>query len=169
MKNIKHYVDGKFTSHAAFISAEQYGILRDNIVRTCVDVLVMDNKGSILLGKRNIEPLPSWWIFGGKMIPGETPNESASRTMKEDLGLAFPPERFIFLSPFSLVFGRRNEVPKENGAHDVTLVHLILVDENEISLIKPRKGEYDEVKWFNEKELSSPNFHPAILEIVKNT
>jgi ADP-ribose pyrophosphatase YjhB (NUDIX family) len=167
MNSIEHYVDGKFTSHAEFLPPEKYGFLRDNIVRACVDVLIVDDQGLILLGKRNIEPLPNWWTFGGRMIPGETPNESAARTVKEDLGLIFPPERFIFLSPLSLVFGTRNEVPKENGSHDVTLVHLLSVNRNEVSLIKPRKGEYDEVKWFNNEELSSLNSHPAILEMAK--
>jgi len=38
----------------------------------CVDVIIKDLNGSILLIKRNNEPLKGeWWVIGGRVLHGE--------------------------------------------------------------------------------------------------
>ena len=171
-RSVEHFVSGEFRSHVRFLPPEKYAVIRDTTVRACVDTLIINQRGEILLGKRAIYPWPSWWSFGGRMLPGESPAEAVGRTVKEDLGLSnIPPERFFFLAPCSLVFGRRQEPPQENGCHDLVLFHLFPVNNEEARLInteKVRKGEYEKVKWFRPEEIfSDPGFHPALVGMVK--
>ena len=51
----RHFVTGKFESHAGFLPDEIYTKVLDSIVVTCVDVVVF-YQWKMLLGKRAIEP-----------------------------------------------------------------------------------------------------------------
>lgn len=164
--NIKHSVTGVFTPHSRFLPPEVYSLVRDNVVRACVDVIIMDKRNKkVLLGKRIIEPWPNWWTFGGRIIPGESPSEACARTVEQDLGLSAIPQEFVFIEPISLVFSRRNEPPQENGCHDLSNFHLLLV--NKVPLDHLEKKEYREVRWFSVEEVVAPNFHHALAYIVK--
>ena len=169
MAKVSHFKTGEIAeSHMKFLPPETYAIVRDSTVRACVDVLVGNQHGKFLLGKRVIEPWPDWWVFGGRMIPGENPQDAVSRMTKEDIGLDVVPERFVYLGFRSLVWGRRSEPPQENGCHDLGILYLLLIEDVEISLIKFRRGEYSEVKWMDPKEIiMEPSFHPAVVEAIQ--
>ncbi|MFH1671763.1 MAG: NUDIX domain-containing protein [Candidatus Portnoybacteria bacterium] len=168
-KGKRHFTAGNFVSHAEFVDPPIYGeIVRNNVVRGCVDCLVSNENGRILLGKRVIDPWPDWYTFGGRMVPGESPEEACARTIKRDLGLEVSPDRFAFIDVLSNAFDRRQEPPQENGCHDLNLFHLIIVDEKEATLIKMEKAEYGDINWFWPKEilLGEIIFHPALKRII---
>lgn len=172
MATIKHLSIGKFSSHSGFVQPEIYGsVVRNNVVRACVDVVIRDeDNGEILLGKRNIEPCRDWFTFGGHIIPGEKPEQTAVRVVKEDLGLNFQPERFTFLEIIlSFVSDRRNEPPQENGAHDISLLHLLSIKREELSLAVFRKTEYNQIKWFAPGQIKQEHgpFHLVLPDIIK--
>ncbi len=160
---------GRFKPQPRFISDKIYSRIRDTIVRTCVEALVMDEKqNQILLGQRNILPWNKWWSFGGRMIAGESPEGAVSRVVKEDLGLEIRPKRFVFLDTLSLVFSRREEPPQKNGCHDMSLFFLLLLDERETAAVHLRETEYQEKKWFNPKDITKKaGFHPATVICLK--
>ncbi|HEY3323056.1 MAG TPA: NUDIX domain-containing protein [Planctomycetota bacterium] len=55
----------------------------------CVDLLVRDPKGRILLVKRKNEPaLGEWWFPGGRVHFGELREDAARRKLREECGLA---------------------------------------------------------------------------------
>ena len=74
----------------------------DALVKGCVDVLLVHNN-SVLLARRNIEPQPGWWFVGGRMHPGESPEETAARHVLHDLKLQIDPNAFNFLTVASNV------------------------------------------------------------------
>ncbi|MBI4101672.1 MAG: NUDIX domain-containing protein [Candidatus Nealsonbacteria bacterium] len=166
---MEHFITGKFKSRAKFLPEKVYVQVRDSIVRGCIEAMVMDKKRTkVLLGRRNIKPWSEWWSFGSRMMPGESPAESASRTLKMDLGLDISPKRLIFLETMSLVFARREEPPQENGCHDLSVFHLVLIDEEESAAISLRHSEYQEMKWFDPKEVTvRAGFHPATVRCLK--
>jgi len=152
--------------HNYFIPSELYGrTVRDNVVRGCVDILVTDGNGNVFLGKRNIQPWDQWWTFGGAMVPGESPADSCARIAKRDLGLEVNSDRFSFITYKSLVFSVRREEPQENGCHDISLFHLLVVPSVREFNLEP--DEYNEGVWIFGKSISLPNFHPAIVEVVQ--
>ncbi|MEK6883755.1 MAG: NUDIX domain-containing protein, partial [Nanoarchaeota archaeon] len=97
-----HFHEKGFIPHSEFLSEENYAMVLDNVVVTCVDICVINTKGQILLGKRTWYPMPNWWIIGGRMKPGESFNESASRNIKRELGLNISPDRFERLWEYSM-------------------------------------------------------------------
>ncbi|MGJ3245150.1 MAG: NUDIX domain-containing protein [Elainellaceae cyanobacterium] len=60
------------------LSDSDYAAALDNLVLTCVDVVLVHQQ-SVLLVKRDRLPRKSWWILGGRMIPGESPRQAAQR------------------------------------------------------------------------------------------
>jgi ADP-ribose pyrophosphatase YjhB (NUDIX family) len=54
----------------------------------CVDLVVVDTAGRLLLLRRRDEPAKGrWWFPGGRVHLGETRVESAARKLKEECGL----------------------------------------------------------------------------------
>ncbi len=162
---VAHYVRGIFKSYRVFLPQVIYGWIRDNVVRTAVDVIVLNEHGEILLGKRKIHP-KIWFTFGGGMIPGERPGETASRILEHDIGFKISPERFLFLEPVSWVFSKRQEPPQDHGCHDLSLFHFVVINDKEVRSIVFRLGEYEKLKWSNPTEISGRGFHPATVAMI---
>jgi len=166
---MKHFKIGKFKPRPRFLPDDVYSYVRDSIVRGCVEALIMDKgQTKVLLGKRIIDPWPNWWTFGSRMVAGEDPRDAVSRTVKEDLNLNIPAKRFIFLDVVSLVFPRRQEPPKENGCHDLSLFYFLTISGAENSLIRMRKQEYGKTRWFDPEDVTKKaGFHLATVECLK--
>ena len=168
---VNHFVVGEFKPHAELLPPKTYAIIRDNVVRAVVDVLVFHPDGNVLLGHRKIYPWNNWFTFGGRIIPGETPQQASARTVKEDLGLIIPEERFAFLEAVSLVFATRNEPPKDNGCHDLDLFHLLVLKKKDFPLKLRELGtkECQMIGWFSPDYIcNNPEiFHPATILVVE--
>jgi len=66
--------------------------LYDQILRVmpipCVDLLITDDSGRVLLVKRNNEPMKDqWWFPGGRILFAETRVQAARRKLYEECGL----------------------------------------------------------------------------------
>ena len=54
----------------------------------CVDGVIRNSRGEVLLVKRNNEPLKNrWWVPGGRVLKGETLERAFRRKMREELGV----------------------------------------------------------------------------------
>ena len=60
--------------------------VEQEIVIACLDVIVVNDKNEVLLGKRKNYPLKDWWIFGGRMSVGEDYKSATKRVLKEEYG-----------------------------------------------------------------------------------
>jgi ADP-ribose pyrophosphatase YjhB (NUDIX family) len=55
----------------------------------CVDLLIRDERGRVLLVLRRNEPAAGqWWFPGGRVLFGELRREAAMRKLKEECGLS---------------------------------------------------------------------------------
>lgn len=158
----RHFVTGNFRSHAVFLPEKEYATVLDNVVIACVDCVVINRNGEMLLGKRIIEPWPDWWIVGGRMRPGESFEEAAARNLKRELNLAVDPARFKYLDTLSLVFARRAQPPQENGAHAISITMTLYISDEEKEMISPNE-EYEKIQWLGPESIFiDSRFHPAI-------
>ncbi len=92
-----HAITGDYKSHKEFLPDDVYGKVLDNIVKGVCDILClriaehneddleetldfrMDKtfkNYEVLMGRRCVQPMPDWWILGGRMFPGETAKAS---------------------------------------------------------------------------------------------
>jgi len=79
-----------------YIEEELYKKFVDLMPIACVDVLIHDDDGNILLVKRNQEPAKDkWWVIGGRLLKEETMPEAAVRKAKEEVMLDVEVEKFI--------------------------------------------------------------------------
>ncbi len=123
------------------------------VPRATVDIVVMNNKGEVLLAKRNVPPgKGKWHIPGGGVAKGERIVQTAVRKIKEETGLNIKLQRLVGIW----------DAPKRNPIlHDVTFVFLAKAVGGRL------RGSPDarEVKFFNPSKLPKMMFaHNSEIE-----
>ncbi len=148
--NLRHFIEKGFTPQGRRLGDEAYAQAIDSLVIACVDIILLDAKGEMLLGKRSYYPAKGWWIVGGRMRPGESFEEAAARNVKRELGLEISTERFSCLGLYSFVWAIRRQPPVENGSHTISVTMTLAVTDSEKAEVHPNE-EYEEMKWWDPK------------------
>jgi len=174
----RHYVEeGWSGTRSTHVNTEIWGkVVRDNVVVSCADVVVVNNVGKILLVRRNIQPLKGeYWVIGGKRNPGEARAESAQRHFKRDTRLNLLTDRFRYIDVYSTVFAVRNEPPQTNGSHtdNFTFAVVLLPEETATIQLDPREYEDENAwQWFLAEDIitmvKAGKMHPALADIVRD-
>lgn len=152
-----------------YLPDEEYGRALDAFVPTCVDVLVFRPDGKFLLGERQQEPQPDWWVIGGRMRTRERFADAAARNLKRELGLVVDPDR---LSPApvsvnSLIWDTRAQAPQEDGSHTLSLLFVYQINAEEVDMLVPNE-EYASVAWFTPEDTGHMPIHPALARMVND-
>lgn len=153
------------------MSEEDYSAALDNLVITCVDV-VLTLEGKVLLGKRNVYPRKTWWVIGGRMLPGEEPIYAAKRKLIDEAGIDIDVFRLKYIGCYSTCFAFRQQEPQRNGSHTLNLTYQLELKKHE-SQIELKNSEYETSRWFEIREivdLLDPNnqLDKALLQVVKD-
>jgi len=140
---VPHHNTGGFTSHRLRLPDKEYGEALDCLVKGCSDMLLLSpDGGTILLGKRNVQPQPDWWFAGGRIFPGETPAQSCGRLLSREFGLEIAPARFQVVCCQSLAWGMREQPPQSNGTTDLQVVLSLLLTAPEVEKVVLDPQEY---------------------------
>ncbi|PHM33066.1 nucleotide triphosphate diphosphatase NUDT15 [Xenorhabdus innexi] len=117
-----------------------------------VGVIIVNDQGEILLGKRAGKHAPYWSIFGGHVDPGETFEECAIREIKEEIGLTIKNPQ---------VYGICNNIQtyREEGKHTVSVCLLAHHPGGEPRLMEPEKCE--QLIWCDPANLPEPHFEAS--------
>jgi len=154
------------------LSDQEYGRVLDHVVVGCVDVAVINNE-EILLERRKDDPIKDcWWIFGGRILVGETLEGSAQRHLKRELGLEVKDQsRFLEIGTFNLIWPSRREPTVSNGVHHLLIAHMIAIDDDERKSLSSKLLEAEHpIKWHNIHKpgaLLLPEMQ-SILDRIKN-
>lgn len=74
----------------------------------CVDLILVNDKGEVLYGRRKIPPgVGMWMLPGGRIFKGETPEETALRQAQE-YGLTY--ENLVLNGVFSSNYRPRSDI-----------------------------------------------------------
>lgn len=102
----------------AYLSDEDYNFIYSRSPRVCVDLLIRNSEGEILLTKRDIEPYKDHWhLPGGRIKFRETVNEAIKRIAKSELGIELPEGVIIGYCEYL------EEVQGGNPRHSISLIH----------------------------------------------
>ena len=123
-----------------------------------IDLIVRNEQGKVLLGKRVNAPAKGYWFVpGGRVRKNETLDDAFVRLVKEELGIESGITRADakFLGVFEhfyddCVFG--NDV----STHYIVLGYLIELSKNNICINK--SSQHLEFSWFNEN-IDNPIIH----------
>lgn len=121
------------------ISKEEYEHVLDLVPIICVDLVIMNDNGEVLVVKRQNEPgKGEWWIPGGRLLKNESIEECARRKAKEELGLDLEP--IEVLGSGETIF---NNSPFE-GVNSHTVNFFVLMSELGNQEIKPDESQHTE-------------------------
>ena len=96
----------------------------------CVDLLVSDNTGRILMVKRKNSPaMGQWWFPGGRIFFGEPRSSAAERILEQECGLR--PLSLKERGTFDLIFA---ETSLEPASHAITTIFHVVVGTDKVSL-----------------------------------
>ena len=71
----------------SLINKSLYQEIIKSIPILCIDLIVIHNKKYLLI-KRSENPLKDeWWVPGGRVLSGETIEETAKRKLEEEIGI----------------------------------------------------------------------------------
>ncbi|WDW10697.1 (deoxy)nucleoside triphosphate pyrophosphohydrolase [Priestia aryabhattai] len=118
-----------------------------------VTAAIIKDKNRLLIARRHSkDPLGGKWEFpGGKMEPGETPQECLVREIQEELGVE------VKIGPFY------DDNVYSSQDHDIHLLfYWAEVINGEVIPVV-----HDDLKWIPIDELASFDFAPADIPIVK--
>ena len=175
-----HFVDGMvsgkhFSETTAMLrknnrrlTDDEYGsIVLPNVVVACVDV-ALGFGGKLLLGLRLNEPYKGGWAFpGGRIKPGESFGDTASRHVRANLSLKIKPRRFRVVRTDSWVFSRRAQPPQDHGCHMTGTTVFARIHRREKKRII-LSGDLGELRWMTFGQISKEFIHQAHRAAARN-
>ncbi len=144
-----------------WVSEEEYKTIVKNVPICCVDLVIRNNEGKVLLVKRKNHPLKGeWCVPGGRILRGEKIKDAAKRKAKDELGLDLEVKDKI--GTYELFFEKSAHGP-EIGAHSICIaVETTPTNSEEITL----DGDHSEYEFFDKIE---EDWHPYVKEIIKKS
>ena len=124
-----------FTFDNGFIRNELYATILESLAVPCVDLVVKNKKGEILLVKRKNEPAQDkWWVPGGRVLHGEQRINAAKRKLMEECGLKAG--SFKELGTFEFVFNKS----ESQTYHNIATLFEVQVD-GDLSVMLDKQSE----------------------------
>lgn len=122
-----------------------------------VTAAIIVHEGKVLLTQRKADvPYPLLWEFpGGKVEPGETPEECLVREIQEELGIRVALDRLFMVHPYTY--------RKEGRASPIEL-HVFLA---QWASGEPRCLDCQDFRWVRPSELRSYPFVAGDLAVVE--
>jgi colanic acid biosynthesis protein WcaH len=122
-----------------------YAEFRKSMPIACVDILVTNPSGQILLLKRKNDPMQGqWWFPGGRVLFNETRAQAALRKLAEECGLN--PQTLNELGTYDVILELKNQPIPSHAI--TTLFHAQVNGSNPITLDEQSL----EAKWRNPQE-----------------
>ena len=114
--------------------------------------IIHDKTGRIFATQRGYGEWKDWWEFpGGKIEPGETPEEALAREIKEELNTEISIDKFVTTVEY--------DYPK---FHLTMHCYLCSLTTDSLHL-----NEHEAAKWLTKEELDSVKWLPADLIAIE--
>ena len=135
-----------------YIDQNIYNVILSTMPIICVDILVVNKYGKILLIKRNELPAKNqWWLPGGRLFKNEELTDCAKRKAKEEIGLDDCDVGPIVMSAST----KFNDGPQGINVHSVNFVYLVIANEPFNVKLDETSSEYG---WFREPPMDCHSY-----------
>ena len=110
----------------------------------CVDIVIRNEAGKVLLARRKNEPLKSqWWVVGGRIQSGESVRQACIRKTFEEVGLEI--NELQFLGYYEDMFDK-NSFDVAKPYHTLSLVFETRVRTKQVIHLDAQHSEW---AWFD--------------------
>jgi len=118
-----------------------------------IDLIIENEEGKILLGKRVNEPAKNeWFVPGGRIFKDENLDTAFSRTTTTEIGIALKRDEVKFYGLYEHFY--ENNVFNEGfSTHYIVLAHKFKINEKDVKL----NNQHEKYQWFNIDELLKMN------------
>ncbi|MCG7496859.1 GDP-mannose mannosyl hydrolase [Vibrio sp. Of7-15] len=123
-----------------------------------IDLMVENEQGQVLLGKRLNKPAQGYWFVpGGRIQKGETIEQAFKRLTLNELGKSYSIKQAELKGPYTHLYDD-NVFGDAFGTHYVAIAYHLVVSENDLLL--PMNEQHDTYQWFEQATLlESSNVH----------
>jgi colanic acid biosynthesis protein WcaH len=134
------------------LSLNTFKKIIENTPLVSIDLVVYNQKGEVLLGKRNNRPAQGcWFVPGGRILKDESMSAAFKRLTLNELGVVFNFDKAELIGPFEH-FYVDNFSGEDFSTHYIALGYRLVVDE---TLLKLPTEQHNQYKWMSEDELLS--------------
>lgn len=133
----------------------------ENTPLVSIDFVVYNQKGEVLLGKRNNRPAQGcWFVPGGRIKKDELMSAAFKRLTKNELGVEFNISQAELIGPFEHLYVD-NVSGEDFSTHYIALGYRLIINDSLLSLPTEQHNQYI---WLPETELlKHPNIHKHTL------
>lgn len=140
-----------------WIPSDDYNKIKEIFPIPCVDIIVENCNGEILLLKRNNEPAKGqWWFPGGRVHFGEFRLEAGKRKLLDECGII--QSEFKEIGTYDLLL----DLPEKKISHGITTV---FKTQTNSSIISPDSQSID-YKWNSTENWLNYPLHPFIKKFL---
>lgn len=121
-----------------------------------VGIIIEDDEGKILVGKRIGSHAQKYSIFGGALEEGESFEAAAIREAEEELGITV-------INPKIVCVTNNLETYREEGVHTISVILHAESFKGEPKIMEPHKCA--DIRWVNPRKLPQPHFDASRLGV----
>src|SRR6266568_1487935 len=165
----RQYVTGVQQKPGTFMSNTTYAEALDALVICCADAAIL-HQGLWLIAKRAWEPLPDWWVIGGRMRKGERIEQAVRRNVRRELHLDLPEDRLLhIIGYYSQIWDTRAQEPTTNGSHVFSITTAVQLTDEEKASIQLNE-EFADSQWVDPFYVieNADQFHPCLVQVARD-
>lgn len=174
VKAIRQLTDKDFTHKGVpefNLSVEDYSMVLDSVVTANADIVLFQPGGEVALGMRVDRPLQGeLWLFGGRMKPGESLDDTALRHLKREVGIKGDKSRMSLSNVYNIMWGGRAEPPQEFGFQTMMSILTYECSPEEATIVTTADRTHSNLKWYSHQELlelqEKGELHPFLITVL---
>lgn len=124
--------------------------------RVGLGIIIENDKGQILVMKREGKHAPYWSIPGGKLELGETFEQGSKRELQEELDIDVEDPKVIAVT-------NNLKTYEVEGVHFISIILLVKTYKGEPKIMEPDRCT--EIRWVDPKNLPQPHFDASELGV----
>jgi len=131
-----------------FLEKKLFSDIVKNTPLISIDLIIENEEGQFLLGKRVNEPAKDFWFVpGGRIYKNETLDNAFRRIVQEEIGLDITREEAVFYGLYEH-FYENNVFNTKFGTHYIVLAH-----KTKVSKMPNVNSQHSAYQWFAKDEL----------------
>lgn len=163
------YITGEQQKVGTFLPDATYAEALDALVICCADAVLL-HQGLCLIAKRVCEPLPDWWVVGGRVRKGELIEQALRWNLRREIRLDIPEDRLLsIIGYYSQIWDTRALEPVTNGCHVFSITTAVYLTDEEKAGIQLNE-EYADSQWVDPIYIieKADQFHPSLVQVARD-